>query len=156
MAQLKPLGALLLTLCLLVRLTSAKFIDVRYCEKNADYAVKVGGVEISPFPVSGGKKTTFAVTASTDKAISGGNIEIYVSYFGFLVHNENHDLCNEMLCPVSVGDFALSHSLELPRIAPPGLYTLRMTMEDENKKQLTCITFDFRIGFLAPETLSDI
>ncbi|KAK6152232.1 hypothetical protein DH2020_014867 [Rehmannia glutinosa] len=122
MAHLKPLGTLLLTLCLLVPLTSAKSVDVHLCDKNANYAVKVSGVEISPFPVSRAKKTTFAIAASTGKAINGGKIKIDVSYFGFHVHNENHDLCKELLCPVSIGDFVLSHSLELPRITPPHKY----------------------------------
>ncbi|KAG8373999.1 hypothetical protein BUALT_Bualt11G0085300 [Buddleja alternifolia] len=72
------------------------------------------------------------------------------------VHNENHDLCKETTCPVSIGDFVLSHAVELPGIAPPGSYALRMTMEDGNKKQLTCITFDFSISFVAPQTLSYI
>ncbi|KAL3623469.1 hypothetical protein CASFOL_029524 [Castilleja foliolosa] len=158
MAQLNPLalGTLLVTLCLLVPSASPKSIDVHSCDKNADYAVNVSGVDITPFPVSRAKNTNFTVFASTGKSISGGKIKIDVSYFGFHVHNENHDLCGDLLCPVSVGDFVLSHSLELPIFIPPGSYTLRMTMDDENKKQLTCFTFNFSVGFLASETLSDV
>ncbi|PIM97353.1 putative protein, contains ML domain [Handroanthus impetiginosus] len=119
MAQLEPLVAFLFTLCLLVPLISSKSIDVEYCDENADYAVKVSGVEISPYPVSRGKKTTYSVAAYADKVISGGKLKIDVSYFGFHVHNENHDLCKETSCPVSVGEFVLSHTLKLPGITPP-------------------------------------
>ncbi|KAL0337097.1 UNVERIFIED_CONTAM: putative phosphatidylglycerol/phosphatidylinositol transfer protein DDB [Sesamum calycinum] len=153
MVQLKPLGVLLSTLFLIVPLTSEKSIDVHYCDKIADYVVKVRGVDISPFPVPRGKKTTFTIAASTDEAVSGGKLEIEVFYFGIHVHNENHDLCKEISCPVSVGDFVLSHSLKLSRFTPPGSYMLKMTMEDENNKRLTCITFDFSIGFVAQESL---
>ncbi|KAK6147383.1 hypothetical protein DH2020_018295 [Rehmannia glutinosa] len=155
MAQMKVLGGLLFALCLLVPLISAKSTDVRYCNKK-DYAVKVSGLEINPYPISRGKLTTFEIAASTNEAISGGKLVIDVSYFGFHIHSEDHDLCSETSCPVSVGDFVVSHSQELPGITPPGSYTLKMTMVDANKKQLTCITFDFSIGFFAEENLADI
>lgn len=65
------------------------------------------------------KQTFYSYGCHADKAISGGKLKIGVSYFGFHVHNENHDLCKETICPVPVGDFVLSHSLKLPRITPP-------------------------------------
>ncbi|KAL8509583.1 hypothetical protein ACS0TY_016708 [Phlomoides rotata] len=118
MEQLK-LMLILLALCLLVPLNSAKSIDVHYCDEYAEYGIKVSGVEISPFPVPRGKLTTFAIAASTDTVISGGIIKIDVSYFGFHVHNEEHELCEGTLCPIPSGDFVLSRSIVLPRITPP-------------------------------------
>ncbi|PIN06816.1 putative protein, contains ML domain [Handroanthus impetiginosus] len=156
MAQMKLLVGLLVALCLLVPLISAKSTDVRYCNKKTSYPVKVCGLDINPYPISRGKNTTFEISAYTDEAISGGKLVIDVSYFGFHIHSEDHNLCQETSCPVSVGDFIVSHSQELPGITPPGSYTLKMTMLDAYKKQLTCITFDFSIGFLAEETLADI
>ncbi|KAL2503259.1 MD-2-related lipid recognition domain-containing protein/ML domain-containing protein [Forsythia ovata] len=156
MVQFKPLLALILfSLCLIMPFTSAKSTEVHYCNKKANYPVKVSGVEIDPYPVSRGKNTTFSISASTEKPISGGKLTIDVTYFIFHVHSENHNLCTETSCPVSVGDFVISHSQKLPGITPPGSYTLKMTMVDENKKQLSCITFDFSIGFVAPESLAD-
>lgn len=35
-----------------------------------------------------------------------------------------------------------------------GSYSLKMTMVDGKKQQLTCITFDFSIGFFAEEALN--
>lgn len=35
------------------------------CIDNANYDVKINGVEIKPYPVSRGKKTTFSISAST-------------------------------------------------------------------------------------------
>ncbi|KAL0338744.1 UNVERIFIED_CONTAM: hypothetical protein Sangu_1396500 [Sesamum angustifolium] len=173
MVQMKLLGGLVLALCLFVPLTSAKSTDVHYCNKKANYAVKVNGLEIDPYPISRGKNTTFQIAAATNEAIKGGKLVIDVSYFGFHIHSEDHNLCAETSCPVTVGDFVVSHSQELPGITPPvshlvssdfgitlslvsdllssGSYTLKMTMVDEHKKQLTCITFDFSIGFIAEE-----
>lgn len=55
----------------------------------------------------------------TDKAISGGKLVIDVSYFGWHIHSETHDLCDETSCPVSIGDFVVAHSQILPGFTPP-------------------------------------
>ncbi|KAG2683133.1 hypothetical protein I3843_10G019100 [Carya illinoinensis] len=143
--RFKLLTPLLLSLCLVVPLTLAT--DVKYCDKNADYAVKVKGVEIIPYPVARGKPATFSISASTGKAISGGKMVIDVSYYGWHIHSETHDLCGETSCPVSTGNFVVSHSQELPGFTPPGSYSLKMKMYDADKIELTCIGFDFEIGF---------
>ncbi|KAL3830169.1 hypothetical protein ACJIZ3_018971 [Penstemon smallii] len=155
MAQMKSV-VVLFALCLLAPLIAAKSTGFQPCNKKADYTVKVTGLDIDPSPISRGKKTTFEIAASTNKAISGGKLKIEVSYFGFHIHTEDQNLCEQTGCPVSVGDFLVSHSQELPGITPPGNYNLKMTMLDADNKQLTCITFDFSIGFIAPETLADI
>ncbi|GMJ10632.1 hypothetical protein like AT3G11780 [Hibiscus trionum] len=136
---------LLLSLILVVPLTVAK--DVSYCDKQAEYDVKVEGVEISPNPIARGKPATFSIAATTGSAINGGKLVIEVSYFGWRIHSETHDLCDETSCPVSTGDFVVSHSQVLPGFTPPGSYSLKMKMFDANKHELTCIGFDFSIGF---------
>ncbi|KAM7522640.1 hypothetical protein LguiA_012542 [Lonicera macranthoides] len=124
---------------------------VKYCDKKANYDVKVSGVEISPDPVAKGKPATFKISASSGEALSGGKLTIDVSYFGVPVHSETHDLCEETSCPVSAGKFVLSHTQTLPSFTPSGSYTLKMKMEDENDNQLTCISFGFKIGSGAAE-----
>lgn len=135
-----------LALCLLP-LPSAHATDVSYCDKKTEYSVKVSGVEISPYPVVRGQAATFSISATTGEAITGGKMVIEVSYFGWHIHSENHDLCEETSCPVSEGDFVISHSQVLPGFTPPGSYSLKMKMYDGNNQELTCIGFDFSIGF---------
>ncbi|KAG6437169.1 hypothetical protein SASPL_102080 [Salvia splendens] len=178
---MKVFGCFLVALCLLVPLISAKAADVKYCDKKANYIVKVNGLDIDPYPISRGSNTTFAISATTDldtvscqadyiatdsgyrgrdqeywmcQPITGGKLVIDVSYFWFHVHSEDRDLCKDTSCPIDVGDFLVSHSQELPGITPPGSYTLTMKMVDGNNNQLTCITVDFSIGFIAEETLA--
>ncbi|PKI42960.1 putative phosphatidylglycerol/phosphatidylinositol transfer protein DDB_G0282179 [Punica granatum] len=134
----------LLALCLIVPL--ARATTVSYCDKKTEYDVKVSGVEISPYPVARGKAATFSISASTAETISGGKLVIDVSFFGWHIHSETHDLCAETSCPVSIGDFVVAHSQVLPGYTPPGSYSLKMKMYDGNKKELTCIGFDFDIG----------
>ncbi|KAG6433859.1 hypothetical protein SASPL_105478 [Salvia splendens] len=151
---MKLFGCFLVALCLLVPLISAKATDVKYCDKKANYIVKVNGLDIDPYPISRGSNTTFAISATTGQPITGGKLVIDVSYFWFHVHSEDRDLCKDTSCPINVGDFLVSHSQELPGITPPGSYTLTMKMVDGNNNQLTCITVDFSIGFIAEETLA--
>lgn len=44
---------------------------------------------------------------------------IDVSYFGWHVYSETHDLCGETPCPVSAGNFVIAHSQVLPGFTPP-------------------------------------
>ncbi|WOG98250.1 hypothetical protein DCAR_0417591 [Daucus carota subsp. sativus] len=129
--------------------------DVNYCDK-AYYDVKISGVEIKPYPVKRGKSATFSIAASTDKTISEGQLLIEVAYFGWYIHSETHDLCGETSCPAT-GDFVISHSQVLPGVTPPGSYTLKMTMTGGDGQKLTCVTFDFSVGwFAAAEAIADI
>ncbi|KAD3337393.1 hypothetical protein E3N88_32913 [Mikania micrantha] len=116
-------------------------IDFRYCNKRKDYAVTVNGVEISPDPITKGTETSFMISAFTGKVVIG------VAYFGFSVFSETGDLCASLSCPIPAGDFTVSYSQFLPAVAPPGSYTLTLKVQDGNKKELTCIKFDFSIGF---------
>ncbi|KAJ4971417.1 hypothetical protein NE237_004516 [Protea cynaroides] len=141
-AQLKFVLSLFVAF-LLIRSIRAK--SVRYCDREGNYAVKVAEVEMSPDPVVRGQPATFNLIASSGVPISTGKLVIDVSYFGVPIHKEIHDLCEETTCPVSVGDFVLSHTELLPGFTPPGSYTLKMIMNDEDENELTCVRFDFRI-----------
>ncbi|KAB2034790.1 hypothetical protein ES319_D04G108100v1 [Gossypium barbadense] len=147
MIQYNRFTAHLLLLSLILVVPLAVATDVQYCDKQGEYDVKVQGVEISPNPIARGQPATFSIAATTGAAIDGGKLVIEVAYFGWHIHSETHDLCDETSCPVSTGDFVVSHSQVLPGYTPPGLYSLKMKMFDANKRELTCIGFDFSIGF---------
>ncbi|XWS73806.1 hypothetical protein CRYUN_Cryun02cG0160800 [Craigia yunnanensis] len=145
-AQFKLILLPLLSISLLF-LPFLQATDFKYCDNEGNYVVKVDGVDISPNPVVRGKPATFTISASTGQAISGGKAVIDVSYFGIHIHQETHQLCEETPCPIAVGNFVLSHNQVLPGFTPPGSYTLKMTLSGEGIPQLTCITFNFKIGF---------
>ncbi|KAK4255308.1 hypothetical protein QN277_008322 [Acacia crassicarpa] len=148
--EIQPPLKLYLLLCLSILLLSSSHAQarrVKYCDKDQNYAVKVSGVDILPDPVVRGKPATFKISASTGETISSGKLIIEVSYFGVHVHSETRDLCGEVSCPVAAGDFVIAHTQTLPSFTPPGFYTLKMTIEGENDEQLSCISFNFKIGF---------
>ncbi|XP_065877223.1 uncharacterized protein [Euphorbia lathyris] len=125
--------------------SSAGATQIKYCDKTGNYPVQVEGVKIWPERVVTGNPTTFNLSASTDEYIGGGKVLIIVSYFSVPVHIEIHDLCEKVACPVPGGDFVLSHTQILPKITPPGHYTLLARMSDEEGQELTCISFHFNI-----------
>lgn len=136
-------------LCLFIVILSsvhAQAISFKYCA-DVNYAVKVSGVEITPDPVVRARPATFKISASTGEAIYGGKWVITVAYFGFVVHNEIHDFCEQVSCPVATGSFVVASTQKLPAFAPPGSYTVEMTLKNEKNEPLTCITFKFKIGF---------
>ncbi|CAA7394701.1 unnamed protein product [Spirodela intermedia] len=142
-------GVILVAACLLLLLTVGA-TPVHYCDKQADYAVKVKGVQINPNPVVRGKPAKFSLSAITEDAIPGGSLIIDVKYFGVHIHQETHDLCEETSCPVSGGNFLISHDQVLPAYTPPGSYTLTMKLLGQDESQLSCVSFDFKIRVGSP------
>ncbi|KAK1354521.1 ML domain-containing protein [Heracleum sosnowskyi] len=120
--------------------------SIKYCDRKASYAVKVEGIDMIPFPVVSGQPATFKISASSGQPISGGKMSLQVLFLGITVHSESHNICEKSSCPISAGKFVLSHTQVLPGITPPGTYTLKMRMTDESNKQLTCISFNFKIS----------
>ncbi|KAG2286292.1 hypothetical protein Bca52824_045896 [Brassica carinata] len=55
------------------------------------------------------------------RGITGGKLVIEVTYFGWHIHSETHDLCSETTCPVETGDFLVAHSQVLPGYTPPDI-----------------------------------
>ncbi|EER95885.1 hypothetical protein BDA96_02G039000 [Sorghum bicolor] len=133
--------------CLLLLPAASVATSVDYCSKK-NYPVKVSGVEIVPDPVEPGNPATFKISASTDKTIEKGKLQIDVKYFFFYVHSETRDICGETSCPAT-GDFVLSHQQTLPGFTPPGSYTIYMKILGDENEELSCISFGFSIGFVA-------
>ncbi|KAL5709045.1 hypothetical protein ACHQM5_019774 [Ranunculus cassubicifolius] len=147
-----------LAFLLVPSLTSATKVEP--CDRRTKYAVQVTGVEITPNPVERGEEATFKISARTGHTITAAKMSIEVKLFGIHVHQEDHDLCDESSCPVAPGDFIISHSQVLPGVTPPGSYTLKLKMLEENGKELACAHFDFSVAWFAndsePVVLADI
>ncbi|ONK65106.1 uncharacterized protein A4U43_C07F33740 [Asparagus officinalis] len=149
------LAALVVCVCLLSSLI-VQGTDFEYCNKKANYPVKISGVEIQPDPIETGKPAKFKISATTGDVIYKGKVELDVKYYFLHVHSETKDLCEETSCPITTGDFVLSHEQTLPSLTPPGSYTLTMKIYGEDgKKQLSCIDLYFSISWLS-SSVADI
>ncbi|XP_031116355.1 putative phosphatidylglycerol/phosphatidylinositol transfer protein DDB_G0278295 [Ipomoea triloba] len=148
MAISKPVVALFFSLCVFLPLISAASTDVKYCSET-NYAMKVTGADITPFPVKRGDNVTFTITAATDNGILGGKLVINGLYYGINIYDETYDICAKTSCPISTGYFVLSHTQNLPPYSPTGDFSLKMTILDEEDNELTCFAFDFTVSALA-------
>ncbi|KAL0743893.1 hypothetical protein Bca4012_085406 [Brassica carinata] len=101
-------------LCFLFMSTIVIATDVKYCNDDEQYQVKFQGVDISLYPIARGEPVTFSLASNIDNVISKGKLVIKVSFFGWQIHSETHDLCDETKCPVTIGDFLVAHSQVLP------------------------------------------
>ncbi|WCJ34163.1 hypothetical protein M5689_015484 [Euphorbia peplus] len=135
---------LMVSLCLIAPLTAAA--DVEYCY-GIIYNVKVKEAKVSPDPIPQGTPMNFTFSATTDDEISGAILRIEILLLGMEppIQTTVLHLCKETSCPIS-GDFRVSHTQDLPPFIPQGPYVLRMTMYGADTV-LTCITFDFTVGF---------
>ncbi|XP_058744961.1 uncharacterized protein LOC131617716 [Vicia villosa] len=137
------------TLLLLSSLhAEAESQNLKYCQKNVDYAVKVSSVEILPDPVVRGEPFTFKIQAYTDDLIRKGNLIYEISYAGIEGQPAvfYHDLSEETSLPVRPGHFLLTHTELLPPVTPPGTYNVKLTFDNKDGGVFTCITFPFTIG----------
>lgn len=64
----------------------------------------------------------------TGQTISSGKVVIQVYYFGVRVHAETQNFCEKLSCPVSAGNFLLSHTQTLPGITPPVSFIIKIKL----------------------------
>ncbi|XP_057441663.1 uncharacterized protein LOC130733465 isoform X2 [Lotus japonicus] len=134
------------TVLLLLSSSHAQAQSLKYCDKNADYAVKVSGVEILPDPVVRGVPFTFKIAAYTGEPIPSGDLLYEISYAGIEGEPATflHDLCEEAPCPVPAGHFKLVHTELLPSVTPP--LSLSLSLSLENLLVLTVVSRAHRSG----------
>ncbi|CAK8538498.1 unnamed protein product [Lathyrus sativus] len=137
------------TLLLLSSLhAQAESQNLKYCQKDVDYAVKVSSVEILPDPTVRGESFTFRIEAYTDDLIHNGDLIYEILYDGMKGKPAifYHALSEETPLPVRPGHFLLTHTEFLPPLTPLGTCNVKLTFVDKDGDQLTCIIFPFTIG----------
>jgi hypothetical protein len=60
------------------------------------------------------------------QAIGSGQLRLSVSWHGWPVYRETLDLCTSTACPIQRGHVTIANQHQLPSIAPPGAYSIRL------------------------------
>eukprot|EP00195_Chlamydomonas_chlamydogama_P005491 CAMPEP_0202895774 /NCGR_PEP_ID=MMETSP1392-20130828/4910_1 /ASSEMBLY_ACC=CAM_ASM_000868 /TAXON_ID=225041 /ORGANISM="Chlamydomonas chlamydogama, Strain SAG 11-48b" /LENGTH=157 /DNA_ID=CAMNT_0049580903 /DNA_START=131 /DNA_END=604 /DNA_ORIENTATION=- len=109
--------------------------------------VKPGSVTLSPDPPVIGTPATFTVKADSPfDSVPGGAVEIDVSYLGVQIFSKSEDLCEKTTCPVPKGNIEIVLVEDLPPIAPPGDYSLRvLATSSTDSSTLLCLDVDFEL-----------
>ncbi|GFH26174.1 ML domain-containing protein [Haematococcus lacustris] len=112
---------------------------------DSEGPIAVSDVTLTPDPPVIGSPATFAVHGSSSLAVPAGAVEIQVSFSGIQIYSESQDLCSKTACPVPPGPVTINIVEDLPPIAPPGDYGLRVIGTDAAGNELMCLDVDFEL-----------
>ncbi|XP_022983145.1 uncharacterized protein LOC111481784 [Cucurbita maxima] len=142
-SPMKLIFTLLLWLCFVLQFSFAT--RVQLCDETAKYDIMVKGVQISPSPIVRGRPITMTFNLIIGKPIIAGKMVVDISYFGWHMYRDSHDICVETSCPYSFGDFALA-PLQTPlAFFLPGSYHMQITIVDGDDNKLACFGFDYEL-----------
>ncbi|XP_022151451.1 uncharacterized protein LOC111019382 [Momordica charantia] len=141
--QMKLIFAFLIYLCLVTQFSLAT--PVQLCDETATYDIMVKGVEISPSPIVRGHPTNMTFNLIIGKPIIAGKMVVDISYFGWHIYSDSHDICVETSCPYSFGDFALTPLRTPLAFFFPGSYHMQIMIVDGDDNKLTCFGFDYEL-----------
>jgi len=103
-------------------------------------------VDLSPNPPSPGSILKIHATGRLLKdVVPGAYVQVTVKYGLIKLVDTEIDLCENVgeigeECPIKNGALDLSKEVELPKVIPPGKYTVRAQAFTEDDEQLTCLT----------------
>ncbi|TYK25335.1 putative phosphatidylglycerol/phosphatidylinositol transfer protein [Cucumis melo var. makuwa] len=141
--QMKLIFPFLLWLCFFPQFSFAT--RVQLCDETAEYDITVKGVEISPSPIVRGHPTNMTFNLLIGNPIIAGKMVVDISYFGWHIYSDSHDICVETSCPYLSGDFALPPLRTPLAFFLPGSYHMQITIVDGDDNKLTCFGFDYEL-----------
>ncbi|KAJ9525874.1 hypothetical protein QJQ45_009250 [Haematococcus lacustris] len=112
---------------------------------DSEGPIAVSDVTLTPDPPVIGCVKTFQLIAGHQCNIPAGAVEIQVSFSGIQIYSESQDLCSKTACPVPPGPVTINIVEDLPPIAPPGDYGLRVIGTDAAGNELMCLDVDFEL-----------
>lgn len=143
---MKKVAILLVALALCVSLASAQS-TWNYCA-NAPTILSVTSVTLNPDPPVLGTDDTVTLVGNVNETITGGNINLVITYYGISVFSNSYAVCSSIACPFAPGAITASivvSGTSLPPIAPPGNYVGTATFVDQNGTELTCVEVHFTL-----------
>jgi len=117
-------------------------------------AVEITSVEVSPDPPLPGNDVTVTVAGKVvDEVKEGAYADVTVKLGLIKILQKTFDLCEEarnantsVQCPVKTGDYAVTHTITLPREIPPAKFGVNVRGYTADDDDLLCI--DLVIDFV--------
>jgi hypothetical protein len=98
-----------------------------------------------PDPPAAGGQVTFNIQGNAVHDVPAGQISIDVSFAGTPIYEEVDDLCSKTSCPIKTGPLDIKYIQDLPPIAPPGEYDVRVIARDIAGTELMCVDVHFEM-----------
>jgi hypothetical protein len=102
-------------------------------------------VLLVPDPPAAGGQVTFNIQGNAVHDVPAGQISIDVSFAGTPIYEEVDDLCSKTSCPIKTGPLDIKYIQDLPPIAPPGEYDVRVIARDIAGTELMCVDVHFEM-----------
>eukprot|EP00736_Rhodelphis_marinus_P003932 Rmarinus@m.25395 len=115
---------------------------------GSNNALDIGGIEILPEKPKAGDHIYLTIDGVSDEHLGGSSrAEIDVIFGGYLtMHTEKLKLCDHVACPVEADDsFEFKYDVEIPPVAPPGSYTVKLKFSNDAGKEVACIERSFKL-----------
>merc|ERR1712060_576387 len=128
---------------LVLLVTHVQCAEWRYCD--GEWEAKTTNATVVPDPARAGKEINVLIDGEIGRVVQGGELDLTVLFHKVPVYKETDDLCDRLdACPAS-GGFIVDAKQKLPSFTLPGLYQLKITAKDTDKKRLVCMVLDLEI-----------
>lgn len=145
---MRSLAVLLLVLCCCG--SAVQGMSWKPCADPTNNGVKEflpDAVELQPDPPTIGDSVMFSIKGQADREVPSGSLDISVQFQGMDIYQESKDLCSRTTCPITKGPISIAYSQDLPPIAPPGDYEVRVSAKGPDGEELMCIVVDFELVY---------
>ncbi|KAJ4453755.1 putative phospholipid transfer protein [Paratrimastix pyriformis] len=119
------------------------------CGKDSDH-FHMSSITLSPDPPRIGQNVTIDVKGSLDEAVTGGDAELLVKFFGVKLLDLKKPVCEmdpqTYPCPIAAGPWGVHQDVEIPSATPKGHYQGLVTLKDQAGQEVLCYNFDFQMS----------
>eukprot|EP00761_Pharyngomonas_kirbyi_P007561 gb/GECH01007571.1/.p1 GENE.gb/GECH01007571.1/~~gb/GECH01007571.1/.p1 ORF type:complete len:144 (+),score=27.43 gb/GECH01007571.1/:1-432(+) len=118
------------------------------CGKSSD-DFQVSSIDFSPNPPVSGKPLDISVSGNLKKTVTSGQAKLSVDYEGIpIIDGQKFNICKlskKYPCPLKEGDITLGGTVDIPRYSPSGKYKGKVTAVDQDKQEILCFNFHFKL-----------
>jgi len=118
------------------------------CGQPSDH-IKVTNVVLNPDPPVRATACNITMYGSSDETITGGTMNLMITYLGIPVYQQTTPVCQLVPCPYAATANAAASLIvpasAVPSIAPSGTYVGVSRITDQNGAELTCIQLEFTL-----------
>jgi hypothetical protein len=124
--------------------------SIHSCGRIGD-VFELKSIWLNPDPPERGQQLEFSIEGTLKADIKQGAVVHVRAKLGFIqLINQDMDLCEKIKqvgreCPIPKGPFLLNHTVEIPKEAPPGKYSVWADIKNFDSAHVACAEGSFRM-----------
>ncbi|KAH6631594.1 ML domain-containing protein [Chaetomium tenue] len=120
---------------------------LEFCDANRDNdLLTIDKVDLSPNPPLAGESLIITASGTVQNTIDEGAYVVIVVKYGYIqLLKTTSDLCEQLgnvdlKCPIEPGKLKITKSVDMPKMIPPGKYTVLADVYNADDEHITCLT----------------